>query len=181
MSNPGEQGGSAATTPVFVEDLFLTESFLVKGRLVRKYQRLNKMLEDNERMFIGVEDATMVSLRGNEIIRTPSVLIHRKEIIFAHELVEVAGDNAQKKMAANDKSVRIRAFYNGAVQVELAGRVEPMAYESLPNTPARRFFVMVEPVLRGLNIEGNPELRCLKGLPYAIVQKDKLAYVYDFS
>lgn len=180
MTNPEEQAGSTQA-PIFVEDLFLTESFLVKGRLSRKYHRLTKMLEDNERMFIGIEDATMISLRGNEVIRTPSVLIHRKEIIFAHELVDVAGDNVQKKMAQNEKSVRLRAFYNGSVQIELSGKVEPMAYESLPNTPHRRFFVMAEPVIRGLNIDGNPELRCLKGLGYAIVQKDRLAYVYDFS
>jgi hypothetical protein len=181
MTNPEDQGTGETSTPVFVEDLFLTESFLIKGRMARKYHRLTKMLEDNERSFLGVEDATMVSLRGNEVIRTPSVLIHRKEIIFAHELVEIAGDNSLKKMAHNDKSVRIRAFYNGAVQVELAGKVEPFAYETLPNSTARRFFVMLEPVLRGINLEGNPELRCLKGLPYAIVQKEKLAYVYDFS
>lgn len=180
MSNPEEQG-SSTQVPVFVEDLFLTESFLVKGRMVRKYQRLTKMLEDNERMFVSVEDATMISLRGSEVIRTPSVSIHRKEIIFAHELVEVAGDNAQRKMAHSEKSVRIRAFYSGGVQLELSGRVDPLAYETLPNTPPRRFFVMAEPMIRGLNIEGNPELRCLKGLTYAIVQKEKLAYVYDFS
>jgi len=180
MSNPEEQGGETSAA-VIVEDLFLTESFLVKGRLARKYGRLTKMLEDNERSFLGIEDATMISLRGNEVIRTPSVLIHTKEIIFAHELVDIAGDNTLKKMAQTDKNVRIRAFYNGAVQVELAGRVEPMAYETLPTATTRRFFVMLEPVLRGLNIDGNPELRCLKGLPYAIVQKEKLAYIYDFS
>ena len=36
-------------------------------------------------------------------------------------------------------------------------------------------------VLRGLNLEGANELRLLKSLNYAIVQKERLAYIYDFS
>ncbi len=174
------QAGGATQAPVFVEDLFLTESFLVKGRMARKHQRLTKMLEDVERMFVLVEDATMVSLRGSEVIRTPSVLINRQEIIFAHELVDIAGDSQQRRLAQSDKSVRIRAFHNGLVQLELAGRVEPSAYDITP-TQARRFFVMQNPVVRGINLDATPELACLKGLSYVIVQKEKLAYVYDFS
>jgi putative Holliday junction resolvase len=81
------------------------------------------MLEDHERTFLTIEDATMVSLRGGEVIRTPSVLIHRNELILAHELVEMAGDSTLKRMAANAKSTQIRAFYNGAVQIELSGKV----------------------------------------------------------
>ncbi len=38
---------------------------------------------------------------------------------------------------------------------------------------------MQHPVFRGLSLE-RPELSMLAGLEYAIVRKDKLAYVYDF-
>ena len=39
---------------------------------------------------------------------------------------------------------------------------------------------MRKPVLRGLNQEVR-ELALLHGLEYAIVRKDRVAYVYDFS
>ena len=39
---------------------------------------------------------------------------------------------------------------------------------------------MQNPVLRGLELE-HPELALLKKLDYAIVRKDKLAYLFDFG
>ncbi|MDO8348637.1 MAG: hypothetical protein Q7T30_00255 [Planctomycetota bacterium] len=178
MNQPEPKGGT--TSPVFVEDLFLTDVFLIKGRLPNKNKRLTNMLEDCPRTFLQVQDATMVSLRTNEVIRTPTVMVNVSEVIFAHELVEVAGDEMLRRLAAgNDKPTRIRAFYNGAVQFELAGMIEPGAYESQPMT-GRKYFIMQKPMVRGLDL-ANPELALLKGLDYAIVRKDRMAYVYDFS
>jgi hypothetical protein len=170
----------SASTATFVEDVFVTDCFLIKGRLTNKFQRLTRMLEDYERSYLSVEDAVLASLRGPEVIRTPRVLVNQKEIVFAHELVDIAGDDGQRRLAANDKSVRIRGFYNGSVQLELSGNVEPGAYE--PGRGNRRnYFIMSEPVVRGVSFEDNPELAILRQLSYAIVRKDKLAYIYDFS
>ena len=175
-----ESPQSFAPTPTIVEDLFLTESFLIKGRLAKKYHRLTKMLEDLDRLFLHVEDATMVALRGPEVIRTPSVYVNVKELILAHELVEIAGDPGLKGLAADEKTNRVRAFYNGALQFEIAGRTEAGGYEAAHRGGAK-YFVMREPVLRGLNLDGHKELASLKGLSYAILQKRKLAYIYDFG
>lgn len=181
MSTESKGGSdSAGTTPTMVEDLLLTDAFLIKGRVAGKYHRLKKVLEDFDRSFVTVEDAVMVSLRGNDVVRTPRVQVNVKEIILAHELVDMAGDDVQRHLAQDDKSVRIRAFYSGAIQIEIAGRVSPQAYE-----PARgagtKYFTMRDPVIRGLNLDGPNDLRLLKGLGYAIVQKNKLSYIYDFS
>jgi hypothetical protein len=82
-----------------------------------------------------------------------------------------------RRLAQPNKAVRIRAFYAGAVQFELTGNVEPGAYEqSMSN---RKYFIMQTPILRGLDLSP-PELQSLGTLEYAIVRKDKLAYVYDF-
>jgi hypothetical protein len=178
MSNETPDGGTASVT--IVEDLFLTESFLIKGRIARKYHRLTKMLEDHDRLFLQIADATMVSLRGGEVIRAPQVHVNVHELILAHELVEIAGDPAMRHLAADGKSTRIRAFYNGSVQLEISGRVEPGAYEAA-HQGGRRYFVVGEPVIRGLNLDGNKELGALKSMGYGIVQKSKLAYVYDFG
>jgi hypothetical protein len=176
------KGGSSGTgaVPAMVEDLFLTDSFLIKGRVAGKYHRLKKVLEDLDRTFVSIEDAVMISLRGNDVVRTPRVQVNVKEIILAHELVDMAGDDAQRQLAQDDKSVRIRAFYSGGIQIELAGRVAPQAYEPAKGT-VQKYFTMRDPVIRGLNLEGPNDLRLLKSLGYAIVQKSKLSYVYDFS
>ena len=172
---PQPQGGPAV--PTFVEDVFLTDAFLIKGRLRNKSKRLSNQLEDHSRSFLQIDDATMISLRGHEVIRTPTVMVNVTEIIFAHELLDVAGDETLRRLAMPDKNVRIRAFYNGAVQFELAGAVEPGAYEMQHN--ARRYFIMQQPSLRGLDLT-HPELKFLGEVEYAIVRKDKMAYVYDF-
>ena len=57
---------------------------------------------------------------------------------------------------------------------------------ALPAAPpakgtVQKYFTMRDPVIRGLNLEGPNDLRLLKSLGYAIVQKNKLSYVYDFS
>lgn len=167
-------------TPVFVEDLFLTDVFLIKGRLPNKNKRLTNVLEDFARTFLPVQDATMVSLRNGEVIRTPTVMVNVGEVIFAHELVDMAGDETLRRLGGGaGKPVRIRAFYNGATQFELAGQIEAGAYESQPLT-GRKYFILQKPLLRGLDL-AHPELQILKSLEYAIVRKDRMAYVYDFS
>ena len=169
--------GSMAT---FVEDVFVTDSFLIKGRIENKSRRLRDILETNERTFLTITDATMVSLRGTEVIRTPRVKVNVDEVLFAHELLDTAGDTELKRLSTDDKSVRIRAFYSGNANLELAGMVERGAYEATAGG-GRNYFVMQQPNLRGVNVKGNKELNVLDGLTYAIVRKDRMAYVYDFS
>ncbi len=178
MNQPEPKGSS--TAPVFVEDLFLTDVFLIKGRLPNKSKRLTNLLEDYTRTFLPVQDATMVSLRSGEVIRTPTVMVNVQEVVFAHELVEIAGDETMRRLAGGgEKKTRIRAFYNGATQFEIAGQIEPGAYESQPMT-GRKYFILQKPIVRGLDL-AHPELALLKGLDYAIMRKDRMAYVYDFS
>ncbi len=177
MSDGSPQNGGV-DAPVFVEDLFLTDSFLIKGRLANKTKRLTNVLEDHARAFLTIQDATMVALHSAEVIRTPTVMVNAREVICAHELLDVAGDEAMRRLAMPNKVVRVRAFYNGAVQFELSGNIEPGAYEQQAMSN-RKYFIMQKPVLRGLELD-NRELSVLKGMEYAIVRKDKMAYVYDF-
>lgn len=179
MNDQPAPNGSTMT-PVFVEDLFLTDVFLIKGRLPNKTKRLTNLLEDFSRAFLPVHDATLVSLRTREVIRTPVVMVNTAEVILAHELVDVAGDETLRRLASGgEKKTKIRAFFNGAVQFELAGQVEPGAYESQGPTH-RKYFIMQNPTVRGIDLQ-HPELALLKGLEYAILKKDRMAYVYDFG
>jgi hypothetical protein len=179
MSNQPDPSGSTSA-PVFVEDVFLTDVFLIKGRLPNKTKRLTNLLEDTARTFLPVHDATLVSLRNREVIHTPTVMVNVNEVILAHELVDVAGDETLRRLAGStEKKARIRAFYNGASQFEIAGQVEAGAYES-QSLGNRKYFIMQRPVVRGLDLQ-HADLALLKGLDYAILRRDRMAYVYDFG
>ena len=106
-------------------------------------------------------------------------MVNVGELVCAHELVDVAGDAAMRRLADNAKPSTIRAFYNGAVQFELGGQVEQGAYES-DDVTGRRYFTMQAPRFRGIDTSQD-ELAVLEGLEYAIVRKDRMAYVYDFG
>lgn len=178
MTSPSER--SPAPPPsVFVEDVFLTDVFLIKGRLPNKQKRLTNLLEDHVRHFLAVHDATLVSLRTREVIRTATVMVNVDEVVLAHELVDVAGDETLRRLAGPvAKPARIRAFYNGQNQFEIAGMIEPGAYESQPG--GRKWCVMQKPVVRGLDLR-HPELSLLERLDYAILRRDRMAYVYDLG
>jgi len=74
----------------------------------------------------------------------------------------------------------VRAFYTGNLNVEIAGQVRPRSYE-VDDRSTRRFFVMRNPEVRGMKLEGDRDLELLKGLSYAILNKTRLSYVYDFN
>jgi hypothetical protein len=101
-------------------------------------------------------------------------------LVCAQVVVDTARDPRPGQGAIDDKTVRIRAFYKGWIQLELTGSIAPGAYEPAHNS-RRWYFVMMEPKIRGLDLEGRAELQVLRALPYVIVRKTKLAYIYDFS
>lgn len=171
-------------TGVMVEDLLLTDAFLVKGRVEGKFARLSKVLNGYKKRFVVLSSATMVDLRRGDTIRTPRVHVNLREIVLAHEFVDPAGDYYQAALSAGSeesKPVRIRAFYHGSTNLEIAGRIRPGAYEQLGSEGSGEFFVMDDCTVRGLESGISDEFNVLQHLGYAIVNKARLAYLYDFS
>ena len=180
MSNDSPQGATQ-NFDTMVEDVLVTESFLIKGRVDGKFSRLAKTLEDHARDFLVVSKVTMVDLVHGEVIKTPRVHVNMRELLFAHELVDAGGDYWQKKLSdeGEDERVRIRSFFHGPVNLELSGSIRPQAYEA--GLLQRRFFVMDQCSVRGLDLGGVPEFKILENLPYAIVHSSRISYLYDFS
>ena len=143
---------------------------------------LFKVLDNWNRDFLVGSNAIMIDLRRGDVIRTPRVHVNLSELLLAHELVDGAGDYYQKVISGEaglQKTVRIRAFFNGAVSVEGAGRIRPGAYDGAGFE--RRFFVMEECAVRGLDTSLSAELELVSNLPYAILNRQNIAYLYDFS
>lgn len=164
-----------------VSDLLLTDSFLIKGQVENKYTRLSQLLDEYRKYFVKVRDATLIDLNSRDRIQTPLLHVNVDEILMAHELIETAGDPHAAAMATgSNEHQRVRTFYTGNLNVEVAGEVRPGCYES-DDQSTRRFFVMHNPEVRGMRLEGDDDLALLKKLPYLILNKTRLSYVYDFN
>lgn len=163
-----------------VSDLLLTDSFLIKGNIENKYTRLSQVLDETRRYFLKVRDATLIDLNSCERINTPLLHVNVDEILLAHEFLDSGGDPGQRDLAKNQSLHRVRVFYTGSLNVELGGEVRPGSYEADDRT-SRRFFTMKSPVVRGFQDKGDADLKLLNKLPYAILNKLRLSYVYDFN
>jgi len=164
-----------------VSDLILTDAFLIKGQVENKYTRLSQLLDEYRKFFIRIRDATLIDLNSRDRIHTPLLHINLDEVLLAHELIETAGDPHAAKLATDGVQYqRVRAFYTGNLNVEIAGQVRPKSYE-VDDRSTRRFFVMRSPEVRGMKLDGDRDLELLKGLSYAILNKTRLSYIYDFN
>lgn len=164
-----------------VSDLILTDAFFIKGQVENKYTRLSQLLDEYRKYFIRVRDATLIDLRSKERIHTPLLHVNLDEILLAHELIESAGDPHAAQLSEGDPQLqRVRAFYTGNLNVEVAGSVRPGCYEA-DDRSTRRFFVMQKPEVRGMEFGDDEDLKLLSGLSYGILNKTRLSYIYDFN
>ncbi len=164
-----------------VSDLLLTDAFLIKGQVDNKYTRLSQLLDEYRKYFIRVRDAVLVDLKSRNRIETPLLHVNVDEILMAHEFIESAGDPHAARLATEESDrQRVRAFYTGNLNVEIAGYVRPGSYEADDHS-TRRFFIMHKPDVRGMKLDGDADLKLLDGLSYAILNKTRLSYIYDFN
>jgi hypothetical protein len=163
-----------------VTDLLLTDAFLIKGKVQDKYTRLSQVLDEHRKFFLKVRDATLIDLKTRERIQTPLLHVNVDEILLAHELLDESGDEYLRALSQDEELHKVRVFYTGEQNLEVAGKVRPGCYEATDRA-TRRFFVVREPELRGLKTEGDEDLGLLDGLSYAILNKPRLSYLYDFN
>ncbi len=161
-------------------DLFLTDAFLIKGVVENKYTRLSKLLDEHRKYFLRMRDVTLVDLNSRDRIKTPLLHMNVDEVLLAHEYLDGAGDGFRAEMAKEQDLQKVRVFFTGNLNIEIAGEIRPTAYE-ISDKATRRFFVMRNPHLRGFKDHGDSDLKSLLELPYAIVNKERLSYIYDFN
>jgi hypothetical protein len=167
-------------TLTIVSDLFLTDSFLIKGEVERKYNRLSQMLDEHRKYFLKVRNATLVDLNTCDRIVTPLLHVNMDEILLAHEFLDSASDSSAAELYKHVNFAKVRVFFTGHLNIEVGGEVRPGSYE-VDDRATRRFFVMRNPQLRGFNSRGNDDLGQVKDLSYLIINKTRLSYIYDFN
>jgi len=168
------------STMTIVSDLFLTDSFLIKGEVERKHARLSQVLDEHRKYFVKVRNATLIDLNTCDRIQTPLLHINTDEILLAHEFLDHAGDLQLAQVHREMKMLKVRVFFTGHLNVEVGGECRPGAYE-VDDRMTRRFFVMKNPAVRGFNAKDDQDLKLLLKLSYVIVNKTRLSYIYDFN
>jgi hypothetical protein len=133
-----------------VSELFLTDSFLIKGEIERKYARLSQVLDEHRRYFLKIRNATLVDLNTCDRIATPILHVNLDEVLLAHEFLDSANDPNQAELYKHQRYNKVRVFFTGHLNLEVGGEVRP-------------------------------DLRLLGKLPYMIVNKTRLSYIYDFN
>jgi hypothetical protein len=163
-----------------VSDLLLTDSFLIKGEVEGKYDRLSHLLDEHRKYFLKIRNATLVDLNTCDRITTPLLHVNMDEILLAHEFLDSAADAQAAELYKNVHFNKVRVFFTGHLNVEVGGEVRPGSYE-VDDRATRRFFVMRNPTMRGFNARDDQDLGQLTDLPYVIVNKTRLSYIYDFN
>jgi len=166
----------------YVKDLFLTESFVVKGHVQTGGKRLTNYLNSLPHPFVEVNDATMVGVAQGDRIVTARAMLAVDEVLLAHELVESAGDGLQRQLSdLEGERALVNVYLGGKLPIEVSGRMLKRAY-ARSDLGDQDFLVITEPTIEGLPAgQGGREISLLKRLPYVAINRRRIAYVFDYA
>lgn len=165
----------------YVKDFLLTEAFLVKGHVPTGGQRLSNWLNARRQPFVPVADATLVGVKKGDRIVTARCHVALDEVLLAHELIDAAGDAWLRRLADADRErALVHLYFGGSLPLEISGRTRAQAFNRVGDG-ARDFLVVTEPKIEGLDHSRGREFEVLRSVPYVIVNRRRLAYVFDYS
>lgn len=160
------------------KDIFLTDRYFIKGNVVPLGGRLSNHLDKSNRRFVTIEDAIVVELEGGEVLPVQSMMLGTDEILFAHELIESAGDMYRKYQSPDFDLDFVKIVLKGPSGVTLHGKIRP---ENLDCAAfEHRFIVLQQPRMDDLHESLEPEIDLLGSMSYLIVNKDKIGYVFRY-
>ena len=160
----------------FLKDLLFTEKFFIKGHVNTGDRRLSTFLNNTRKCFLEMEEATLIKHDDGSRITASWMQVQVNDILFAHEL-EVTGDEGLKHLAERERDdIEATGYFSGSASLQLSGKVRKRALDS----DARRdhdFIVVVEPRIEWGAVTLGREYAVLENLPYAIVNKNRLALI----
>ena len=159
-----------------VNHLFVTPQFLILGRVNTGGKRLTSFLQSLRKPFLPLEDLTMMRLDRDERILASRGFLRSQEILFAHEFIDLAGDEHLKSLASMDDGDfgTVSFNLNEPRGCEVIGRCKS---EALNPMLSDGFFVIGKPEFRGLEQRREREFEQLRKLSYGILNR---AYVHCF-
>ncbi len=162
---------------IFMKDHLCTDTYLVRGHVTTGEHRLSTFLNKMPRQFLDVEAATLIRHCGGERMHVPEMKMHMREILFAYE-TENTGDDVLRSLAESaGNKVCVTAQFSGIMPLQITGKVYCRVLDSMARQP-HGFIVMMEPVLRGFAENPGPEYDTVRNMPYAILNTNRIAFLY---
>jgi hypothetical protein len=160
----------------YLKYLLLTDAYLIKGHLNTGGRRLSTFLNTTRKHFLEMDEVTIVNQAEGEGARFDPMLLRLDEILLAHEMEE-AGDDGLRLLADQERhEVAIHSHFAGTSQLQLSGKVSRRALDRCASGH-HDFIVVVEPQLLGLTGRMAQECAVLAGLPYLILNTNRLALI----
>jgi hypothetical protein len=161
----------------FFKDFLFTDTSLIKGHVNTGDQRLSTFLNKTQKRFLGIEDATLIQHDGSGRTTAEWVQVHVDAILFAYEL-EGSGDEGLRLIAEHERDeIEVTAHFGGNHPLRFSGKVRKHSLDA-ETFPGRNFIVVVEPRFEGLAIPPASEFTIMENLPYAIVNRSRLALIF---
>jgi hypothetical protein len=165
--------------PGIVNHLFLTTQYLVKGEIKSGGKRLSDFLQHFGRPFVPVHNATLYRLDSADQIVTTAAWLRLSDVILAYEFLDLAGDTYRRTIGEHsDQEFQMAGIQARLLpQLEVVGKVRA---EALRNPETDGFFIMRNPVVRGIHRDGT-DFDHLGRLPYAIVHWAQVHCIFPYT
>ena len=160
---------------MYLKDLILTDTFLLKGHISTGDHRLSSFLNAIPKRFLEMNEVTVIDyIRGLRSTNS-RILLRVEKIILAHESGE-QGDESLRLLAAQERDeATVTAQFSGSTGLVVSGRVSKRALEH--DTPGQHeFIVFSEPRFEGLTSIAQD---AFKDLPYVIVNRGRIDLLYE--
>ena len=160
---------------MYLKDMILTDTFLLKGHISTGGHRLSSFLNNIPKRFLEINEVTVTDHIRDMRFTNARMMLRVEEIILAYELAET-GDESLRLMAAQERDeVTVTARFSGAVPLIASGRVSRRILEhDMPGQ--HEFVVLSEPRLDGL--PGTVQ-DAFKDVTYVIANRGRIALIYE--
>jgi hypothetical protein len=160
---------------MYLKDMILTDTFLLKGHIGTGGHRLSSFLNNIPKRFLEIDEVTVTDPIRDVRFTNTRMMLRVEEIILAYEMAET-GDESLRLMAAQERDeVTVTARFSGATQLIAYGRVSRRTLEhDMPGQ--HEFIVLSEPRLEGL-----PGIAqdAFKDVTYVIANRSRIALIYE--
>jgi hypothetical protein len=164
----------------YLNDLILTDTFLLRGNIDTGGQRLTSFLNNVPKRFFELHEVAATNHVTDEQFTATRMFVRIDEVLIAHEIGE-GGDDRLRLLAAEERvEIPVTAQFGGTLRLQLLGKVHKHGIERETSGP-HDFIVVVEPKIQGLRGTAASEYAGFKHLPYVIANRNRLTFIYAQS
>ncbi len=160
---------------MYLNDLILTDTFLLKGHISTGSQRLSSFLNNFPKRFLEMDQVTATDLARGERFTNSRMLLRVEGIVLAHELPEPGREGVHLLAGQERDEATVTIRFCGSLPFRAVATVSRRALEH--DEPGQHeFIVLLKPRLEGLTGAAQD---AFEDLPYVIANRSRIALVCE--